>query len=123
MKILLSIKPEFAYKIFSGEKKYEYRRTIFKNKNVRSVIVYVSSPISKVIGEFEVDSVLSGIPEKIWDKTHKESGITKSLFDSYVEKKKKIYAIKIGKTRKYKNDLFLERDFNLNFAPQSFVYL
>ena len=30
MKILLSIKPEFAEKIFSGSKKYEFRRRIFK---------------------------------------------------------------------------------------------
>jgi predicted transcriptional regulator len=123
MRILLSIKPEFAYKIFSGEKKYEYRRTIFKNRNVRNIIVYVSSPVSKVIGEFEIECILSDLPEKIWNKTHKESGITKPFFDRYTEKKKKIYAIKIGKTRKYKNDLFLEKDFNLNFAPQSFVYL
>lgn len=30
MKVLLSIKPEFVEKIFAGEKKFEYRRTIFK---------------------------------------------------------------------------------------------
>ena len=33
MKILLSIKPEYAHKIFSGEKKFEYRKIIFK-KNI-----------------------------------------------------------------------------------------
>ena len=32
MKVLLSIKPEFAEKIFNGTKKYEFRKSIFKNK-------------------------------------------------------------------------------------------
>ena len=30
MKVLLSIKPEFVEKIFSGEKRFEYRKNIFK---------------------------------------------------------------------------------------------
>ena len=30
MKVLLSIKPQFANKILSGEKLYEYRKRIFK---------------------------------------------------------------------------------------------
>ena len=34
MKVLLSIKPEFAEKIFDGTKLYEFRRSIFKNKNI-----------------------------------------------------------------------------------------
>jgi predicted transcriptional regulator len=57
MKVLLSVKPEFANKIFSGVKKYEYRRAIFKN-NVNRVIVYASSPVQKLIGEFEIESII-----------------------------------------------------------------
>ena len=34
MKVLLSIKPEYVDKIFSGEKRYEYRKSMFKNKNI-----------------------------------------------------------------------------------------
>ena len=30
MKVLLSIKPEFVEKIFSGEKRFEYRKFAFK---------------------------------------------------------------------------------------------
>ena len=30
MKILLSIKPEFAERIFDGSKKYEFRKVIFR---------------------------------------------------------------------------------------------
>lgn len=58
MKVILSIKPQFAEKIFDGSKKYEFRRTLFKNKKVKIVIVYASAPISKIIGEFEIDEIL-----------------------------------------------------------------
>ena len=50
MKVVLSIKPEFANKIFEGTKKYEFRRAIFKNPNIKKVVVYSSSPVKKIIG-------------------------------------------------------------------------
>ena len=50
MKALLSIKPEFAEAIFNGEKKFEYRKVIFKEK-VKYIQVYVTKPIGKIIGD------------------------------------------------------------------------
>lgn len=123
MKILLSIKPEFAIKIFSGEKKYEYRRIIFKNREIKCVIVYASSPVKKVIGEFEIEKVISGKPWKVWEETQNGSGITKEYFNNYVKSKKEIYAIKIGNIKLYRKQLCLKNDFELKYAPQSFVYL
>ena len=54
MRVLLSIKPEFALKIFDGSKRYEYRRSIFKRGGVTKIVVYASDPIQKVIGEFKI---------------------------------------------------------------------
>ena len=71
MKVLLSIKPEFALKIFNGSKKYEYRRAIFKNREVSIVIVYASDPIKRVIGEFEIEDILYDEPQLLWLKTKK----------------------------------------------------
>ena len=67
MKILLSIKPEFANKIFEGTKKFEYRRSIFKNQKVTKVVVYASSPVQKIIGEFEIDYILTGPVQSLWN--------------------------------------------------------
>ena len=47
--VLLSIKPEFAEKIFQGVKRYEFRKALFKNREVEKIIVYASAPVSKVI--------------------------------------------------------------------------
>ena len=67
MKILLSIKPEFANKIFNGSKKFEFRRLVFKNKSVNTVVVYASAPVSKVIGEFDIEQVLKLELSELWD--------------------------------------------------------
>ena len=57
MNVILSIKPEFVEKIFSGEKQYEYRKILFKQK-ADTVYIYASRPISKIIGEFKIDEIL-----------------------------------------------------------------
>ncbi len=75
MKVLLSIKPEYAEKIFSGEKKYEFRKIGFKNRFIRTVVVYATMPVGKIIGEFGIKQILKDNPEQIWQKTKKYSGI------------------------------------------------
>ena len=57
MKILLSIKPQFVEKIFSGEKKYEFRKTEFKRKNIDSIIVYSSGNIKKIVGYYQKNNI------------------------------------------------------------------
>ena len=122
MKVLLSIKPEFAEKIFDGTKKYEFRKSIFKDANVRKVVVYASSPVQKVIGEFAIVDILNDDVETIWNETAHYSGITRDYYLSYFSNKEKAYAIKIGKTTRYRQARDLS-DYNLNFAPQSFAYI
>lgn len=124
MKILLSIKPEFAYKIISGEKIFEYRKTLFKNKDVSSIIIYATKPLGKVIGEFEIDQILSNTPKQIWDDTQKFSGITKDFFNKYFSNKEIAFAIKIKNVKEYEVPLEL-KTFNpaIKVAPQSFCYI
>lgn len=122
MKVLLSIKPEFALKIFEGSKKYEFRRTLFKNKEVNKVIVYASAPISQVIGEFDIEDVLKKDLEELWSETQDFSGISKEFYDSYFEGKEEGFAIKVKKAKKYKTFLNIQETFGVR-APQSFVYV
>jgi predicted transcriptional regulator len=122
MKVLLSIKPEFAEKIFDGTKLYEFRRSIFKNRNIRTVVVYASSPVQRVIGEFEIDTILNYELQQLWDDTKDYSGISENFFFEYFNNKEKGFAIKIKKTKLYKKSLSLKDDFNAT-PPQSFMYL
>lgn len=121
MKVLLSIKPEFAFKIFEGTKRFEFRKAIFKRPDVKTVVVYASSPVQQVIGEFEIDDIISNSPSAVWEKTKKYSGITKVFFNKYFENKEVAYAIKIKDVKKYDIPLCLDV-FNV-VPPQSYVYL
>ncbi|MBP6904408.1 MAG: ASCH domain-containing protein [Bacilli bacterium] len=122
MKVLLSIKPEYAEKIFEGTKKYEFRRSVFKNRNVKTVVVYASSPVQKVIGEFDIEHIINDDLHRLWSITKEFSGISKDYFFEYFNNKEKGYAIKIKKTRRYDKLLSLKNDFNAK-PPQSFMYL
>jgi len=122
MKVLLSIKPEFAFKIFDGTKKFEFRKVIFKNPNIKTVVVYASSPVQQVIGEFEIADILSYNPSEVWRQTKEYSGISEDRFFEYFADRKIAHAIKIKNPKKYKQPLSLQDNFNV-FPPQSYVYL
>lgn len=119
---MLSIKPVFANKIFEGSKKYEFRRAIFKHPGITTVVVYASSPVKKVIGEFEIEQILVDDLGTLWAKTCDFAGIDEDLFFEYFGDKERGYAIKIKNTCRYKSPKCIRRDFNL-IPPQSFAYL
>ena len=122
MNIILSIKPEFANKIFEGDKKFEYRRSIFKNKNVSKVIVYASSPISKVIGEFEIGEILFKDLKTLWKETKEFSGITEDYFYEYFVGKENGFAIEVKRVKRYRKELCIRESFG-KVPPQSFTYI
>lgn len=122
MKVLLSIKPEFAEKIFNGTKKFEFRRSVFSNPNVTTIVVYASSPVKRVIGEFEIESIINEKLQCLWDMTKEYSGISENFFFQYFKSKETGYAIKIKDTKRYKQSLCIKEDFQA-IPPQSFIYL
>src|SRR5690606_38268698 len=122
MRVLLSIKPEFAFKIFEGTKKFEFRKVIFKKPNIKTVVVYASSPVQQVIGEFEIEDILSSHPREIWRQTKNDSGITEDFFYEYFADKEIAHAIKIKNITKYQHPIHLQDAFNV-VPPQSYVYL
>jgi len=122
MKVLLSIKPEFAERIFDGSKKYEFRRSIFKNPNITTVVVYASSPVQRVIGEFEIETVLRDSPQTLWKKTKKHSGITEEFFFDYFSEREEGFAIKVKKTRRFRKPRCLRSSYDVS-PPQSFCYV
>lgn len=121
MKVVLSIKPEFAFKIFDGTKKFEFRKAIFKNTNIKTVIVYASSPVQQVIGEFDIERIINKDIDSLWNMTQDFSGISKDYFYEYFANHVDGYAIEIKKPKKYRQPKCLRTDYNL-VPPQSFAY-
>lgn len=122
MKVVLSIKPQFAQQIFEGTKRFEFRRLVFKNKEVSKIVVYASAPISKVIGEFEVGNIIQKELEELWEETKDFSGITKDYFDQYFTGKEEGFAIAVKNPNLYKKPQNLKEKFGM-VPPQSFAYM
>ncbi len=59
MKVLLSIKPEYAYRILDGTKRYEFRRRVHRDPRVHTVVIYATNPDGKELGAFSIKSVYS----------------------------------------------------------------
>lgn len=116
--ILLSIHPCFVEKIFSGEKKFEYRKRI--PTDIRTIIVYATAPIKQIVAVIEVENVLQDTPMNIWKQTKEWSGLT---YKFYYNGKSVAYAIK------FKNVYRLERPQSISIfkevksAPQSYMYI
>ena len=121
-KVLLSIKPEFANKIFDGTKKFEYRKVLFHRSDISRVVVYVSYPVQRVIGEFTIDDIVSGTLSAVWAETAESSGISHDFFMSYFSGRTTAHAIKVGTITKYRRARPLLH-YSVKHAPQSFVYV
>ncbi|EDU31272.1 ASCH domain-containing protein [Escherichia coli] len=123
MKVLLSIKREFAEKILNGTKRFEFRKGIFKNPQISTVVIYATMPLGKVVGQFRIESILSDEPESLWKKTEKHAGISKQFYDSYYSGREKAYAIKIGEVERYKEPIPISALGSNIKPPQSYLYL
>lgn len=97
MNVLLSIKPEFAEKILNGEKKYEFRKTRFRNPGlVDTVFLYASSPVKRIVGWFSLSDVIEGRPEVLWNRFEAQSGISeRDRFMEYFSDSDTGYALEI----------------------------
>jgi predicted transcriptional regulator len=117
----LSIKPEYAEAIFSGAKRFEFRRSIFR-EDVQVIVVYMSSPVMQVVGEFNVEGIITDDVQSLWDQTEEHAGIERDVFMDYFSGKDKGHAIKIGSVRRYSEPRDLRARYGVR-PPQSFLYL
>lgn len=124
MKAILSIKPEYVDRILSGEKKYEFRKRIFKREDVDTIVIYSTSPCCKVVAEARIAEIIYDSPERIWKKTKDNSGIAKEQFMSYFNGREIAYAIRLATVKQLAEPCSLnEYAPQVKAAPQSFVYV
>jgi predicted transcriptional regulator len=84
--ILLSIRPQYADRIFEGTKTVELRRV--RPRYVRKgtlALIYVSSPIKALVGAFKVGRVIEEPLQDLWQIVHDKAGITREEFEVYYD--------------------------------------
>lgn len=119
--ILMSIKPKYVNKIFSLEKRYEYRKKIPKDK-IDKIIVYSTFPVQRVVGELYIKQVLYDNKNIVWNNTYQYSGISKEEYDKYYNNCNMAVAYEIDKVIIYDSYKYLS-DYGIKIPPQSFVYI
>ena len=84
--IFLSIRPQYADKIFVGTKTVELRRVRPKHIGEGAlVLIYVPSPIKSLVGAFKVDRVVEESLQRLWEMVHDRAGVTREEFDAYYD--------------------------------------
>lgn len=120
--IVLSIHSSFADKIYSGEKRFEYRKRLASN-SVDYLVLYETKPVAAITGFVEVVGKLSGSKKELWNATKRDAGITRAFFyDYFSESKCGACAYHLGKVFKTNSPMSLS-DIGLSSAPQSFRYI
>ena len=119
--ILMSIRPKYVEKIFKLEKKFEYRKMIFK-KHISKVFVYSSFPVKKIVGYFTIGKIFKGTPKFIWSITYKESGLNFREFLRY-SKYREIFALEIQQPFLFSQAIDPFEKIKNFRPPQSFYYL
>jgi predicted transcriptional regulator len=121
---LISVRPYYANKILSGEKKVEFRRT-WAIQQVHHLLIYSTSPVKRLVAIADVKSVIVASPSGLWTLSKEiGGGITRERLFAYLSGKSTAVAIELSEVRELDTPLspkkVLGRDFR---PPQSFRYL
>jgi len=105
----MSIKPYFAERILKGIKKFELRRKVGEIPERSRIVIYASSPLKAIIGEFIAGRVIEGDPNFIWNFVARipNSGIEIKDWP-YIKGAKTALAIEVLAPKRYDYPLSLE---------------
>ena len=123
MFVILSIKPKYIEAILKGEKKYEFRKRIFKRDNLKKALMYSTSPVKKVVGSFNIGEITENHPDVLWEEFHEQSGIKDEDFFKYYRNANKGFAIEIKNVMEFKDPIDPWATIPNFSPPQSFSYI
>lgn len=119
---LMSIRPEFASEIIRGGKQVEFRRSVVAAQ-ISHVVIYSTTPVRRVIGFFEVDSIDADSPRRLWNRYSAVAGIDRDRFHAYFAGCDRGIAIRIGSVFELARPIALTRLAGVKTPPQSYRYL
>ena len=119
--ILISIHPEYAERILTGEKTYELRRRLPLEKPERMVI-YATAPISAVVGTAEVTDTIDLPLTELWKRVRKSAFVTLDEFHEYFRPHDRGKAFVLRNPVRFPSPIPIT-EYGLKRAPQSWQYL
>lgn len=119
---LMSIRPEFADAILSGDKAVEFRKRPVA-EDVSHVLIYATLPVGSLLGWFVVQGQSTTSPKQLWDQFKGVAGISEDRFFDYYAQKDSGTGIMVGSAEKFDAPLPLTEFGAVLRPPQSFQYL
>lgn len=122
--MLMSIRPEYADRIFSGHKRFELRRQRPRLDEGDLVVVYTTSPSQVVRGAFAVKRIVSMAVRALWNDFARELGISRRSYESYFSGCATAHAIEVGEVRTWSpaSLAVLRQRFDGFRPPQSYMF-
>jgi len=126
--LLISVKPEFAEKIISGEKTIELRKSAPKKVSKENyILIYVTSPVKELWGMCKINNIIKDNPISFWEDFGSKTGITEEKYKEYYKTSKNVYGIELKEVRnfsKYSIELkHLKKAFPNFMPPQTYTYI
>lgn len=121
--VIMSIKPQYAQAIITGEKQIELRKRIPKVGAGDIIVFYESLPIQRVTFYCVVEEIVSMSPKKLWETYSNRLGITKKEYDKYFYQKTIAYGIKLQTPQVFATQKKIGDISEELLIPQSYRYI
>ena len=124
--VFLSVKPRFAEMLLAGEKTVELRRVRPRLQRGDVILLYASSPTSRVVGYCHVAEVVSDAPQRLWHSVEERAAVSRTEYDKYFEGAARATGIVVERATALQNHISLadlRRHVPGFMPPQSFRYL
>ena len=125
--LVLSVKPEFAEKLLSGEKTIELRRVRPRRTEPGDVVLlYATAPVALFVGFCRIVDVLLDSPTGLWPRVESCAGVSRTEYFRYFRAATRAIGIVIERPVPLVDDFSLDdsRRYVPGFMPpQSFCYL
>lgn len=118
----MAIHPGYANAILDGRKTVEFRKRGLA-PDVRTVVIYATSPEKRIVGEFTVDSVTVAAPAELWSTAGSQGCIARADFDAYYAASGSAAGIGVANARRYRVPVPLSELDPTPAVPQSYTYL
>lgn len=122
---MISMRPTFVERVFTGQKTVELRRTRPSLAEGDTVFVYCSAPVSALIGTFAVVEIIEEEVDRLWMEVFRDAGVSREEYDSYFENARVGFGIRFERLVELDDPIPLERlrnDLGGFAPPQCFNY-
>lgn len=119
---LMAIHPRYADAILDGRKRVEFRKRRVAS-DIDTVLIYATSPVSRVVGSFTIEDVVVDAPEAIWEEFGHAGVIDRDAFAQYYASSSAAVAIRVKDTERFEHPIALCDLEPRPAVPQSFSYL